>query len=154
MEVWRICKSKFRSSAFSGTGAQETGGRWNYKGYPLVYTSENLSLAALELFVHVSPGMIPADLLSVCGRLPDSITVEEIQTSALPRDWRRYPVPEKLKQIGTEWIIRQSSLALRVPSAVNPQETNLLLNPAHAEMKKLKIKSEQPFHFDPRMFGK
>lgn len=154
MKVWRICKSSYQSSVFCGSGAEKTGGRWNYKGYPLVYTSENLSLAALELFVHVSPGILPTDLIAVCGTLPDSISVEEIKVSDLPTDWRRYPAPAKLKQIGTEWIIGRSSLALRVPSAINAPETNILLNPTHAEMKKLKIENAQPFHFDPRMFGK
>ncbi|MFV2069567.1 MAG: RES family NAD+ phosphorylase [Pirellulales bacterium] len=154
MKVWRICRSKYKSSAFSGTGAEKTGGRWSYKGYPLVYTSENLSLAALELFVHVSPGIIPTDLIAICGALPASISVEEVQVSDLPSDWRQYPAPAKLKKIGTDWIVRQSSLALRVPSAINAQETNILINPAHTEMKKLKIEEEQLFHFDPRMFGK
>jgi len=154
MKVWRICKAKHKSLAFSGYGAEKTGGRWNYKGYPLVYTSENLSLAALELFVHVSPGIIPTDLIAVCGILPASISVEEVRVTDLPKNWRHYPAPAKLQRIGTDWIIRQSSLVLRVPSAINAQETNILLNPAHKEMKKLKIEGEQPFHFDPRLFGK
>lgn len=154
MKVWRICKSKYKLSAFSGYGAEKTDGRWNYKGYPLVYTSENLSLAALELFVHVSPGAIPTDLIAICGTLPASVSVEEVKVSDLPSDWRQYPALAKLKQIGTDWIIGHSSLALRVPSAINAQETNILLNPSHSEMKKLKIGNEQPFHFDPRMFSK
>ena len=154
MKVWRICKSKHRSSAFLGYGAEKAGGRWNYKGYPVVYTSENLSLATLELFVHVPPGVIPSDLIAICGKLPTSISVEEIEVSDLPRDWRQYPAPTKLKQIGTDWIVRQSSLVLRVPSAINARETNILLNPTHPEMKKMKISDEQPFHFDARIFGK
>jgi len=154
MKVWRICKSKHQSLAFSGVGAERTGGRWNYKGYPLVYSSENLSLAALELFVHVSPGMLPTDLIAVCGILPDSISVEEVRVADLPKNWRQYPAPSALKKIGSDWVVRQSSLVLRVPSAINAEESNLLLNPAHAEIRKLKIESSQPFHFDPRMFGK
>jgi len=154
IKVWRICRSKHKSSAFSGYGAEKTGGRWNYSGYPLVYTSENLSLAALELFVHVPPNILPTDLMAICGRLPASVSIEEIVPADLPADWRMYPAPAKLQQIGSDWILGQSSLALRVPSAINAQETNLLLNPAHLEMKHLKIEQEQPFHFDPRMFGK
>jgi len=152
MKVWRICKSKHQSLAFSGYGAEKIGGRWNFKGYPVVYTSENLSLAALELFVHVSPRILPTDLIAVYGTLPASISVEEVRVTDLPKGWRQYPAPTALKKIGSDWIVRQSSLVLRVPSAINAQETNLLLNPAHAEMKKLKIGSVQPFHFDPRMF--
>ncbi len=73
---------------------------------------------------------------------------------ALPSDWRSYPAPTILKQLGTDWVRSLSSLVLEVPAAVNPVERNLLLNPAHPEMRKLKIQPSVPFHFDPRMFGK
>ena len=154
MMVWRILRSKFRSSAFTVHGAEKTGGRWNYKGYPLVFGSENLSLAALELFVHVSPGMMPDDMISICGTLPDAISTMEILESQLPSNWRSYPAPARLQEIGTDWLLGESSLVFIVPSAINAQEKNIHLNPAHPEMKYLKISSVRPFHFDPRMFGK
>jgi RES domain-containing protein len=154
MDVWRICRSKHEASAFTGTGAEKTGGRWNFKGHPMVYASENSSLAALELFVHVSPGIIPDDLISIRGKLPDSISMVEIVESDLPNNWREYPAPEELQTIGTDWLRGVKSLVLVVPSAINPQEKNILLNPSHPEMKKLKVETSQPFQFDPRMFGK
>jgi RES domain-containing protein len=154
MDLWRICRSKYEASAFAGSGAEKTGGRWNFKGHRLVYASENLSLAVLELFVHVAPEIMPADLISIRGRLPDSVSKEEIEESDLPGNWREYPAPAELQSFGTDWIKRQSSLVLIVPSAINPQEKNLLLNPAHPEIKKLKVEAGQPFRFDPRMFGK
>jgi RES domain-containing protein len=120
----------------------------------MVYTSENLSLAALELFVHVSPGLIPEDLISIRGRMPDSISVEVLEMSYLPVNWRDYPAPSALQQIGTDWLRGLKSVALIVPSAVNPYERNILLNPAHPEIRKLKAEHGQPFRFDPRMFGK
>jgi RES domain-containing protein len=154
MDVWRICRSKHETSAFTGYGAEKTGGRWNYKGHSIIYTSENLSLAALELFVHVSPGAIPADLISIRGKLPDSISAEEINESDLPKDWREYPAPAELQTIGTDWLKGRTSLVLIVPSAINSLEKNILLNPAHPEIKKLNVGSGQQFQFDPRMFGK
>lgn len=134
MKVWRICKSQHASSAFSGDGAEQTGGRWNFKGYPLVYTSENLSLAALELFVHVPPGAIPTDLVAICAELAGSVSMQEIPARDLPAEWRVYPAPAKLQQIGTDWIKSRSSLALKVPSVVNPLEANILLNLSPPEM--------------------
>jgi RES domain-containing protein len=154
MDVWRICRSKHWTSAFTGYGAEKTGGRWNYKGHPIIYTSENLSLATLELFVNVSPGSIPADLISIRGKLPDSISTEEIKESHLPKNWREYPAPAKLQTIGSDWLQGQTSLVLIVPSAINSLEKNILLNPAHSEIKKLRVGNGQPFQFDPRMFGK
>lgn len=154
MKVWRICRSKYQSSAFNGAGAERTGGRWNHKGHQVIYTSENLSLAALELFVHVSPGCLPEDLISICGHLPDNVSIEELKISDLPKDWRAYPASDELKKLGCDWLASMSSLVLRVPSAINPIEANILLNPAHPEMNKLTIQPAQSFHFDARMFGK
>lgn len=154
MDVWRICRSKHEDSAFTGHGSEKTGGRWNHKGHPLIYTSENLSLAALELFVHVSPGTLPADLISICAKLPNSISVEEIKEADLPNNWREYPAPSELQEIGTDWLQGKTSLVLIVPSAINSLEKNILLHPAHPEIKKLKVAKGQPFQFDPRMFGK
>lgn len=102
MNLWRICRAKHEAVAFSGVGAEATGGRWNFKGHPVVYTSENLSLAALELFVHVAPGIIPADLISIRGELPDGASIKEIEEAELPRDWRDYPAPTSLRQLGTD----------------------------------------------------
>ena len=154
MDVWRICRSGYEAAAFDGHGAEKTGGRWNYKGHPAVYASENLSLAVLELFVHVSPDTIPADLVSIRGILPDTISIEEIDESNLPGNWRNYPAPDELQRIGTDWLVSLRSLVLIVPSAINSREKNMILNPAHPEIRMLRVENAQPFAFDPRMFGK
>lgn len=152
MIVWRICKSKYVSSAFAGIGAEQTGGRWNVKGSRVVYASENLSLAALELFVHVDPKAIPSDLMVVFAELPKRWSKREIKQSDLPPNWRDYPAPSVLQEIGTEWLDSNSSLALIVPSAVNPFDKNILLNPRHPQMEHVKIEPPEQFDFDPRMF--
>lgn len=154
MDVWRICRYRYEASAFSGHGAEKTGGRWNYKGHPAVYASENLSLAVLELFVHVSPDNLPADLVSIRGKFPDTISTDEIDESNLPGNWREYPAPDELQRIGTDWLVSLRSLVLIVPSAINPREKNIILNPAHPEIRMLTVEEGQPFAFDPRMFGK
>jgi RES domain-containing protein len=50
--AWRLVKKKHAADVLSGEGARLGGGRWNHVGIPVVYVSETLSLAALELFVH------------------------------------------------------------------------------------------------------
>ena len=152
--LWRICRSKHISTAFSGLGAEKTGGRWNSKGVAITYASENLSLAVLELFVHVSPEDIPEDLVSIHATLPDSASVRRIDEVDLPRNWRQFPAPAELQTIGTEWLLRRESLMLIVPSAINPLESNILVNPRHPEITQLKVNRARPFAFDPRMFGK
>jgi RES domain-containing protein len=96
MIVWRICKSKHAGSAFSGAGAERYGGRWNSVGSRMVYTSENLSLATLELFVHVDPSVAPTDLVAIMATLPDEFSKTELEATSLPKNWRTYPSP-KLK---------------------------------------------------------
>ena len=53
--AWRIVRAARVNSAFTGEGARVYGGRWNSRGTAVIYVSEHESLAALELFVHLTP---------------------------------------------------------------------------------------------------
>jgi hypothetical protein len=59
---------------------------------------------------------------------------------------KRYPAPSRLAEIGTEWIKKNESLLLRVPSAVVEQEYNILINPLHPAMKQFTIIQATPWH--------
>jgi RES domain-containing protein len=152
MLVWRICKKKRVPEALGGIGAEQHGGRWNHKGDRMVYTSTSLSLATLELFVHLQPSELPNDLYSVTVTIPDSASSEKLTIGALPKNWRDYPAPASLQDIGSMWLRDRRSLVLLVPSAVNPEENNVLLNPLHGEAAAISDVRSQPFHFDPRMW--
>ncbi len=152
MELWRLCRAKHEATAFSGMGAERAGGRWKHKGYPMVYASEHLSLAVLEMLVHVSAQTAPGDLISIRASLPDTVPVTELLESALPLNWKAVPAPAELQDIGTAWLKKGRTAVLVVPSAVTPRERNLLLNPKHPDMRFLQPDSGQPFHFDPRVF--
>lgn len=152
MFIWRICGERHVSGAFSGTGAEKHGGRWNHKGDRMVYTSTTLSLASIELFVHLEPNCIPDDLCSVTATLPDSAASEELTVADLPQNWRQYPAPRRLQDFGSDWLRERRSLALFVPSAMNPEEKNILLNPLHPQITTLRNIKSKPFHFDPRMW--
>lgn len=56
--VWRIVREKYAATAFDGEGAYRYGGRWNSQGRRVVYTSATLSLAALEMLVHLQPPVV------------------------------------------------------------------------------------------------
>ena len=150
MLVWRICSRKHRR--LDGEGARRYGGRWNHTGTSIVYTSGSLSLAVLELFVHVDINTAPGDLVAIQVDIPDTLTIETVKSESLPRDWRRYPGPEALKNIGTTWASTISTAILAVPSAVIPEERNYLLNPAHRHFKRIRIRKPIAFRFDPRMW--
>ncbi len=150
MRVWRICSRAHRR--FDGEGARRYGGRWNHTGTSVVYTSGSLSLAVLELFVHVDIDTAPGDLVAIQVDIPDTLTIETVKIERLPRDWRRYPGPEALKDIGTAWASKASTAILAVPSAVIPEERNYLLNPAHRHFKRIRLRKPAAFRFDPRMW--
>ncbi len=152
MRVWRICRAKWSQSAFSGEGARRAGGRWNHKGTRMVYTSTTLSLAALELFVHLDSEELPTDLVAVELILPTDVSSREIHAAALPQNWRAFPAPASLKEIGTTWAKTSDTLILNVPSAIIPRETNVLINPAHPEFSRIEPGTAEPFQYDPRMW--
>ncbi len=152
--VWRIIRKKRLSDAFTGEGARLGGGRWNHVGTPVIYVSETQSLAALELFVHFTRNDIKLtkSLIAIPVDVPHSLKTVEVSINNLDSDWRTSPPSNSTKDIGTEWAQNGTSAILRVPSAVIPDEYNLVLNPVHAEFKKLKIGKPRHFTFDERIW--
>ena len=71
MQVWRICSR--RHQRFDGEGARLYGGRWNYAGTAVVYTSASLALAALELFVHIDVDLLPNNLVAIAAEVPERL---------------------------------------------------------------------------------
>ena len=152
LHLWRISKSRFASSAFTGEGARLFPGRWNPVGVRMVYTSPSLSLAAIEFFVHLDPSVAPDDLVSVKATLPrDEGKLARLDLGDLPANWRATDNPT-LQAIGANWITAQTSVALEVPSVAVEGEWNVLLNPTHPDFAKIKLTPPEPFHFDKRMF--
>ncbi len=149
LSVWRLCAARHAYGAFSGEGAARFGGRWNDKGVRLVYAATSLSLAVVEILVHVDE--LPQDFVAIRADIPYGAKLERLQAAALPRNWRRYPAPAQLRAIGTAWVHAGRTLALHVPSAVIPQETNLLINPAHPDMRRVVVHKPEKFSFDRRL---
>ena len=151
MLIWRICKARYADEAFLGRGVRRFGGRWNSPGVPMVYASPSLSLAAIELFVHLEPNLQPDDLVSISALLPEGEPAQHLEPDKLPPDWWTDDV-EPLRAIGDRWIGERSSLAIEVPSAAMRMEWNVLVNPLHPAIARLEIDPPQPFHFDARIF--
>lgn len=150
--AWRLVPRRRAATAFDGEGARLYGGRWNHPGSAVVYTSSHLSLAALEVFVHADPDIAPLDLVAIRLELPAGTAIERVEFDELPPDWRAYPGPEALRDLGSDWLRRGETAALAVPSAVIPQELNLLLAPRHPLLVELHPEPPVPFSFDPRMW--
>lgn len=150
MIVYRISKTK-NIKDLSGTGARIFGGRWNNKGVSILYASESRALATLEYLVHVPLSLMPTDLSLASIKIPDSIVPKNILKSKLPKNWRDYPAPSRLAKIGSDWVLSNETLLLRVPSAIVKDEFNILLNPAHGDMKRVKVVDVEKYTLDTRL---
>ena len=147
---WRIVKERHARSAFSGEGARIFEGRWNSAGVRMVYCSENLALAALEILVHTQPIMIRGKFRAFRATWDEALMME-IQLKKLPKGWNAQPPGPISKNIGDQWIGSERSAVLAVPSIVVPLERTFLLNPKHPDFAKIKIKDEGSFALDSRL---
>ncbi len=150
-KVYRLIKKRFAADPLSPDGARLFGGRWNSKGVAMVYASDSISLAVLEILVHLHRHEALEGFVLCEIPLPDGATMELAQ-EALPENWRHDPPPFSTMAIGDEWIARRESLALAVPSTIIPQQSNLLINPHHDQFKALEKEVKvETFPLDGRL---
>jgi RES domain-containing protein len=147
---WRIVKAKHAKSAFSGEGARIFEGRWNSAGVRVVYCSENLALAALEILVHTQPVMIHDKFHAFRVTWDESLMIT-MDSKKMPRGWNAQPPGPVSKSIGDEWVRSERSAVFALPSIVVPLERTFLLNPKHRDFAKIKIKDSGSFALDPRL---
>lgn len=154
IRAFRIVKTRRADTAFDGEGARRSGGRWNSRGTRMVYVAKTISLAALEILVHLDD----ASLRTSYSFIPISFPAECVLTpgkkgvAALPPHWANTPAPFDCARYGDEWTSSGTSLVLRLPSVSIPRESNFLLNPLHPDWSKVKVGEAQGFDFDPRLF--
>jgi len=153
IEAFRICKTKHVASAFSGEGARINGGRWNSPGTPVIYTAASLSLATLEVMVHLEDLAIFANLFSwVRVEIPDD-GVERLKSGGLTDGWDADEADAASRSVGDAWLRSKRSAVLAVPSAVTPDEWNYLLNPAHPRFPEIRIGEPRSFKPDRRLYS-
>ena len=152
MRTWRIVKEKYAKYAFDGQGARQNGGRWNHVGVAVVFTSESISLAAMEMLIHLEEEEVLKHYIMIPVDFPRHLC-RTLAKNKLPKNWKEYPPPQETRDIGSNWVIRSESAVLKVPSVLVEEEYNYLLNPMHPDFSKLKIGKPQPFSFDPQ-FGR
>ena len=154
MRVWRLCKAEHAATAFTGEGAILYAGRWHHPGTPVVYCSESRALAALEQLVQLHRNRLPPHFVCFGVQIADDLAVTEVRLRDLPAEWRRYPGPPGLRDIGTRWAESGETVVLHVPSAVVPEEHNFLVNPRHPDFGRVTIGDAESFEFDERLAGR
>ena len=155
--VWRIAAdtADYSSDDLSGKGAEKTGGRWNRKGTPLIYSANSIALACLETVVHLS-GADPLPLNRYLVRIEIPPAAWKARTRFNPLlhpGWDALPAGLVSLDWGTIWAHSAHSLVAQVPSIVVPEEHNILLNPSHPDAVKLNTKKIRKWTFDMRLTG-
>jgi RES domain-containing protein len=141
MRIFRLHRRQRPAADFSGSLL--FAGRWNPAGTPLLYSSTSISLACLELLVHLAPDEIPADY--VC-------TTAEIGPAPESPDFRgNLKSEDATRRYGHAWATSRRALAIYVPSVIIPSEFNVLLNPLHPEFGSVIWNAPEPFEFDQRL---
>lgn len=151
MEVFRLSREAY-AHTLSGKGAAIKGARWNSKGVELIYTASNRSLAMAEVAVHLTLATLPDDYRMITIYIPDDIAMKEIPEADLPDEWNIFPHPLCTQQYGNDFVSENKFCLLKIPSAVTKGDYNILINPNHKDLSRIKIIDIVEFPFDRRIF--
>lgn len=152
MIAYRIAAQAYIGDV-TGSGAKLFGGRWNPVGLPCIYASTHLSLALLEKFVHAEfrENMERLALLRI--HIPDNDKlVFRTDERLLKKNWA--------DDFGyTRWIGEQvlgdpSTIAFTVPSAIVPDERNVILNPQADDFTQIELLAPVDFTTDLRLLAR
>lgn len=151
--LWRIAAttSKYVANDLSGTGAKNTGGRWNSVGMAVTYSSESIALAVHETIVHIRSGGLPLNRYLVRIDVPDDVWSAR-QVLAPPVGWDALPAGMVSVQAGDSWLLSKESALLEVPSVIVPEESNVLINPLHPDAARIAATVLRKWHYDSRYF--
>lgn len=156
MEVYRITTKKW-ADTLQASGYMA---RWNSNGVFVIYTACSKSLACLENLVHRNFQRKNELFKVVTIHIPDNITGQEITLNEIEKSTSKEKIDWKLPGIkpyrkcglfGDKWALANSSLYLKTPSAIIPDEYNILINPNHPHFSKVKILSVEDFYIDRRL---
>ncbi len=150
--AWRLVQQRHATNAFDGEGARLYGGRWNKPGTPMIYCSQSLSLATLEILVNLDSGEALRRYACIPVDFADDLC-QSVAPTDLPDDWATDPPAVSTQQYGSSWATSLASLVLTVPSSIIPAEVNYLINPAHPAFAGLTVGEPRPFVMDPRLHG-
>ncbi|UJB19590.1 MULTISPECIES: RES family NAD+ phosphorylase [Lysobacter] len=122
-------------------------GHWSSQGRPAIYASVSAAGAILEHLAHARPGESD-DVLLARAMVPADCILSQ---TALPSTWADYPYRDETQAIGDHWIDEHKSLGLRLPSALSPDDCNILINPEHEDHVHITSITTIPVKIDARL---
>lgn len=155
--LWRIATDTpaYTADDMSGEGAKRTGGRWNRQDRAVLYTASNVALACLETVVHLSGGDLPLNRYLVRFDVPDEVWAKAstLDAASAPVGWDALPAGKVSLDLGDAWLSEGATALLRVPSVIVPEETNVLINPAHADAAQITVTKLRRWTYDARVWA-
>ena len=158
MIVHRLGKetAKYAAVDISGAGAAASGGRWNEKSLPVLYTSMTRALACLESLAHLTESTttptLPLDRYLLDIAIPEaSWPAATIFVADDHPGWDALPESVTALTWGSNWLRSRASLIALVPSVIVPDELNVLVNPLHPDFAAVQRVGARKWHFDPRL---
>jgi RES domain-containing protein len=160
--VYRIGRREHTQTpaeALSGMGGLHGEGRWHSQGQLILYTSQSIALCKLERLAHADEwfGDENHDRVTLAIALPPSLSFVAVNAAALDQaepTWREEG-NRFCRNLGDAWLGRSKVCALVVPSAVVPDEWNILFNPAHRDFARVLTANaglaSRPLVIDPRV---
>ncbi|MGH8251174.1 MAG: RES family NAD+ phosphorylase [Steroidobacteraceae bacterium] len=147
MRFYRIADS--RHSPENGEGARIHGGRWNSPGRAVIYACDTVTGAMLEKLVHTS-GRMPRHQVCVTYESAGALAIESLEPSDVP-GWDQQNMIAS-RRAGDAWLVAGESVVLRVPSVIFDVERNVLINPAHADFRTIRVIAMEAVRWDERLF--
>lgn len=146
VRLYRVVSLAAASDPFGAEG-NDQGGRWTSPGTQCVYAARTPAGALLEFLAHLD-GDPPEGIAMAVGSVPESSVLVQ---SNEPSHWAGQAYRDDVRQVGDGWVREGHSHALMVPSALCPDEWNILLNPAHQAHSTLRLLRLQPLELDGRL---
>lgn len=151
MILYRLADQKYVGD-LEGMGAKLFGGRWNEVNTACIYTSEHLSLAFLEKYVHAKAKENMLNMALMTIEIPtEKDLITHVDEHKLVKNWMNDP--SYTQWLGSQILQDSSVLAFSVPSVLIPSERNYVLNPQSVHFKQLRFKNVD-FKTDYRFLNK
>ena len=115
MLVYKIEKKKYES-IFPPRGSLYCDGRWSRKDMWVVYSSESIALAKLEILANTG-STLPKNRIVKIMEIEDNAPLVEITPEDLPSNWAETPYPKSLASIIRKIIGSGTYLGAIVPSS-------------------------------------
>jgi RES domain-containing protein len=153
MRAWRIATDTpgYTADDLTGAGAKLSGGRWNRPGNAMLYCASNISLAVLETFIHLKAGGLPLNRYLVEFTIPEALWTAARSLPAPPVGWDAIPTGKVSLDEGDAWLKARDSALMIVPSAIVPEECNVLINPLHPDASRIGARKTRKWVYDPRL---